>query len=165
MVVTDEATRAEALKILDGVEEMAKAEMIAARAYVTLVWDRERAEAGAICGGRKACAVGSLWLAAGVKVRMDERLPGVEAGQPRRSFLRRRPALRLAYEALNTAAERRAHRLEEGERVEFAFDAPRYGAAEALLERTSYLDDPDGELDKRKYISLVRSARRIVEAA
>lgn len=98
----------EALTILDGMESITRNEMLTRGTYVTEdIIDLELAEQGAICGGRQACMVGSMWLAAGVKLEFDEigelTLPGVFL-EERQAFLEDRPALAMAYYAMNSVS-------------------------------------------------------------
>ncbi len=100
-----EADRTEALAILDRFQQIVGNEALVRGAYVTPVVAPSRINK--VCGGRNACAIGSLWLAAGVapvfKYSTWE-LPGTLTG--RAEFLENQPAaLRLAYGVLNEAAE------------------------------------------------------------
>lgn len=99
----------EAVNILSRMEEIARNEMLTRGVYVTdYIVDPELAEQGAICGGRQACMVGSMWLAAGVKLEPDEvgqlTLPGVTIVEERQEFLAERPALAMAYDAMNSVS-------------------------------------------------------------
>src|ERR1044072_1662169 len=51
---------------LNRMREIVLNEMLMHGEYSTAVVDERRAEEGAVCGGRRACAVGSLWIAYGV---------------------------------------------------------------------------------------------------
>lgn len=98
--------RAEAVKIFEGMEQIIRNEMLVRRVYITEhVVNLDLAESGAICGGHQACMVGSMWIAAGVRMERDAEgfldLPGVTAGHERKEFLAEHPALRLAYETMN----------------------------------------------------------------
>lgn len=72
---------------------------------VTGVYYREEASS---CTGRRACAIGTLWLAAGVPpIDVGDgvwSLEGAGNTSGRDEFLAERPALALAYERLNDAA-------------------------------------------------------------
>lgn len=62
-----------------------------------------------LCTGRRACAIGTLWLAAGIEPVPESTvgfftLPGVGKKAEREAFLAERPALDLAYEAVNATA-------------------------------------------------------------
>lgn len=103
-----EPMKEKVLSTLDGMAEIARAEMMARVGYVTPAVARPRRR-GAVCQGHKACAIGSLWLAAGVKLQPLYRgtgnlvLPGVSQGE-RGEFIRTRPVLRHSLHFLNQAA-------------------------------------------------------------
>jgi hypothetical protein len=59
-------TQEKALATCDGVIEIAKNEMLVRGNYITGIVDDKLKQQGAICGGRQACLVGSLYLAHGV---------------------------------------------------------------------------------------------------
>lgn len=100
---------------------IAEAEMLIRGSYITSDIDLDRVDAP--CGGRQACAVGSLVLAAGFTlsedgkedVREDTRIPWTHGpngrdgqnvwpnGRP--DFMRRWPETARAYDALNQAAK------------------------------------------------------------
>lgn len=69
----------DAIKILDGIEEIARRDMLIRGTYITPVLNEELAAAGTICGGRQACMLGSMWIAAGFTVmeKGEMELPGV----------------------------------------------------------------------------------------
>ena len=157
-----EATKAKALAALEGMRQIVRREMLITGTYV----DDEVSNpslTGAICGGRKHCAIGSLWAGGGVKpdITIHPRwgwesisLPGVSQEQ-RPEFLRHRPGLRLAYDSLNAAAEAFATKhdldLEAG-----SFDA----AIEGLFE--GHYGD---RLTKRDLLAIVSAAKRTVAKA
>lgn len=90
----------EAVNILGRMESIVRNEMLTRGVYVTdHIVDPELAEQGAICGGRQACMVGSMWLAAGYLT-----LPGVTIVEERQEFLAERPALAMAYDAMNSVS-------------------------------------------------------------
>src|SRR3954470_14749062 len=75
-------TKRQALKALAGMQEIVEHDMLIHGEYATGVVDDELAAEGAICGGRKYCAVGALWVGGGVSMRNDGwgyKLPGVNA--------------------------------------------------------------------------------------
>lgn len=87
-------------------------EMVASGSYITDVVDTSKTDA--ICGGRKACAIGSLWVGYGIEPVIIHRenadvddviLPGVDQNE-RREFFREHPGLGLAYKELNNATDR-----------------------------------------------------------
>jgi hypothetical protein len=109
--IMNEKRKAKVLEILENMRIIAKADMMEAGMYLSeSVVNPGRKHQ--ICRGHKACAIGSLWLAGGVKIkptiptsRFGENweLPGVdEAG--RDEFLRHRHSLRMAHDVLNEAS-------------------------------------------------------------
>jgi hypothetical protein len=104
----------QANKALDGLEVIVRNERFVHGEYITQ--DVDPMHSGAACKGHKACLLGSLWIGAGVPIKRFAHsraafLPGLTDGAPRDEFLRYRPGLRLAFDALNTAADRRIARL------------------------------------------------------
>jgi hypothetical protein len=86
-------------------------------------WGLEQARAeqlaneNALCGGGRACAIGSLWLAGGVKTEPNFMgtggyLPHV-VEENRHLELDERPALSVAYDALNLAATELLREMDE----------------------------------------------------
>lgn len=158
-MAVNEKIRDKALDTLTGMSQIVKNEMLIRGEYVTPVRNRKLADEGAICGGRKACAIGSLWIAAGVKVEpqgaLGARLPGIYDSQ-RPGFLRRRPGLRLAYEALNEAAEEYAVEHNKVATIKRShFDSP----IEALFESRA------AKIGRPELLSLINVAKRKVRAA
>lgn len=167
--------KAKALQTLDNLAQIVKNERVIHGLYIDSDIDPEFS--GAVCGGHKACLVGSTWLAYGIKMEDDE-LPGAFPSE-RPSFLRNRPALRAVYDALNDAAERKVRKdatLREvfidayqiglskhgyrsiDEVIEDEQDEQGRGLAEALFE--------GGLVDSRSdLLRLVRSARKQIETA
>lgn len=157
-----------ALEILDRMEQIVEAEQIVHGCYIADDTPPQRGHR-ALCGGRQACAVGSLYLAAGRRPKADAwgdpYLPGVEPKE-RDAVMGRNPELRRAYDALNAAARRytRRHGLlpycpenddgtYEGD-MEFLFE-------EAIVEK----DDDDPAREGRKILrSIIKSARRSIAA-
>lgn len=110
-------TKEKAHKALDGMAEITKNEMLTRGEYLTSYVDNEKlAKEGAICGGHRACAIGSLYVGYGIPIKVDKNkdygwtaasLPlGVYPGK-RKEFTIRRPGLRLAMQALDHVAEKR----------------------------------------------------------
>lgn len=101
-----------ALETLDRMKQIVKNDMLVAGEYLSVtVVDRELREAGSVCRGHKACAIGSLLLAYGVKPeRRDDfgwwKLPTPATVDPS-AFARTRPGLRIALDALNQEAEKK----------------------------------------------------------
>lgn len=129
-------TKEKALAALDNMETIVLAEMLVRGEYLELqVSHPERS--GAICGGRRACAIGSLYIGAGVRISRYKvgsfsyaQLPGVNESE-RKSFMRHRPHLRLAYDALNESAEAYAQRHSlVASKEETSFDSPLEGLFE-----------------------------------
>ena len=177
----------QAIAILDNMREIVRNDMLLRGQYLTdHVARPDLKEQGAVCGGHQACAVGSLYLAGGVKPRRYRdhwgeyvyELPGVEAGHARRRYLRRKPALRAAYDALNAAAERyckrhkidlREHHNADGQEID-NFDVDLFGAMESLFE-ASYTDWDYVTVENRPVLDLaelpkiITSAKRALRAA
>jgi hypothetical protein len=161
--------KAKALQTLDNMAEIVRNERLIKGAYIHPAVDLEFSDA--VCGGHKACLIGSAWLAYGIKMRGGD-LPGSHP-TARPSFLRNRPALRVVYDALNDAAERKVRKnnsLREAFIDEYEIgrsyhsidevieDEQNRGLAEALFE--------GGLVDSRSdLLRLVRSARKQIEAA
>lgn len=148
-MAADAVTTFDAPTTLDNMVLIVEAEMLIHLDYVTNeVMDQERERKGAICGGRKACAIGALWLAHGIKPEVwgddDEamaQLPGITYDE-RLSFMLDYPELRKAYDALDSAAEEKADAIAQrngAERIglfrpEIVRQAQMCGMAEALFE-------------------------------
>lgn len=101
----DATVAASARRIVERAAEMIDVE-------VDLVRGSYYNESPSYCGGRRVCAIGALWLAAGIQPSYITsgcwEVPGTGDSSNRRDrFLDDRPALRLAYDAVNAAA--RAH--------------------------------------------------------
>ncbi len=152
-----ESTREKALSALDGMREIVRREMLVQGEYVEQ-YVSEPKFTNALCGGRKHCAIGSLWVGGGVRYERDDfgdvSLPGVLEGF-RDDFLRPRHGLRAAYDALNTAAWAFADR--HGlDLAEMEHDA----AIEALFEGWY-----GNGLTKRDLLAVIAAAKRIVRKA
>lgn len=161
-------TRDEALAALDGMRDVVKNEMLTHGTYVSSeIENHVLAAAGAVCGGHKACAVGSLWLGGGVRMKSlfgGAVLPGVEE-EERRSFLRNRDGLRVAYHALNDAAERFMARHPEVKKRGTSyrvFEAP----VESLFEEHQ-VQQANGryrDVGRQELLPIITAAKRIVNA-
>lgn len=175
----NEKTRKTALKALDEMTEVINNEMLLHGRYVTeAVECPDLAAAGAACGGRRACAVGALFLGAGVKAK-GLNLPGAFPHE-RPGFLAHRPGLRLAYDALNKAAAKKHPRLlarVAAESDDYHYDendreisqVKLVGALEALFE-SGYLDPSEDQgtasrVEQRKLLAIIDVARQEIEAA
>lgn len=112
----NQRTRQQALKALEGMEQIVRADMLVHGEYVTDIEDEKKHAEGAICDGRKFCAIGALWMGGGVKLLKNPgyspgawtagdgfALPGVSPTF-RDEFLSKRHGLRAAYNALNEVA-------------------------------------------------------------
>jgi len=154
----------EAVGILDRMGEIVRSEMVARVGYVSQeVYDESRT--GSLCGDRRYCVVGALWVAGGAKVRRRfggggcgcgwVELPGA---QPlgRRSYLRNRPALALAFDALNATAE--AYISRHDVLTDAECDAP----IEALFEGGSFTADGDSTTPhgRRELLRIIAAAKR-----
>lgn len=165
-----QGTIEKAVKALDNMKEIVKNDMLEQGVYITeSVVDQRLAEQGAICGGRKACAIGSLYIGYGIRPDIEDgyaKLPGVDdtryywTGGPnkpseRESFLKTRPGLRLAYDALNDAADKFVEKrddIDEGD-LDDTFTA----SIEALFEGTY------GEKVHRKdMLQIINNAKRSI---
>lgn len=138
-----------AIKTLNGMKQIARNEMLKPGHYVSgTVEDPELAKKGAVCGGHSACLIGSLYIAGGVKFRevgrtWDEQrivdLPGVKSGR-QKEYMARRPHLRLAWDALNDAAEVYLRKLPQ-ERQEDVREGSKFeGRAETVFENAKIED-------------------------
>lgn len=100
-------TQESALNALEGMRQIVRREMITTGCYIDEdISSPQLARSGAICGGRKHCAIGSLWAGYGIKPFKRSgfvQLPGVHR-DTRKRFTKTRPGLRLALNALNAAA-------------------------------------------------------------
>lgn len=164
MKLTSEKQRQSILKLLSNMRQIAKNEMLARGVYLSdEVVNPDLADQGAICGGHQACAVGSMYLAGGQRPKRDDTflwtLEGVDYDE-RADFLRHRPVLRGAYDALNEAADRYCVR-NNIHLDDWMCLPPRAGTMERLFEAESYGSYKTPiqveELDK-----IIQSAQRAV---
>jgi hypothetical protein len=160
------------VEILDNMRTIVEREMLVHGTYLDpFICRPDLAEQGAICGGRRACAIGSLWLAAGVDLEPINSdidpdnvfLPGCSTGM-RHEFMEDKPHLRLAYRHLNQAAREYA----EHHNVTVAWDADSFGWLEALFESGSHaLGAPLSEeqaVDRAMLLEVIATARRMATA-
>lgn len=164
MSAVSDRTRQSALNALAGMEQIVDAEMLIHGEYATdVIVNSKLFESGAICGGRQYCAVGSLWVGGGIKYDRRLGLPGVAPYQ-RDAFLAHRPGLRLAYEALNEAAQgwaRRTRRL--GEFVNDTRDPDE--VAKITIEDVFEHDYTDRDkIGRRDMLRFIAQAREKIEA-
>lgn len=171
-----EVTTFDAPTTLDNMVLIVEAEMLIHMDYVTNdVMDPERGREGAICGGRKACAIGALWLAHGIKPEIwgveddGATLPGIHYDE-RYDFMYYRPELRRAYDVLNKAATEKADAIAQSRgseniarmRPEIVRQADMCGMAEALFE--SNLLDEEGFVGKQ-LIDVIDRAKELLAPA
>lgn len=151
-----EATRKQALKALDGMREIVRAEMLIRGEYVEEGISNP-ARANSLCGGRRHCAVGSLWTGAGVKLRKKGPfvcLPGVNQHE-RGDFLLKRHGLRTAYIALNSAAKKFA------EKHHIRLDHSSFAAPIEALFEGNY---GNHAFEKRELLQVIAAAKREVRS-
>src|SRR5436853_7423576 len=98
-----------AMRTLDNMRQIVKNDMLVRGENISqTIESRELKEAGAVCGGRKACAIGSMLLAYGDKPRFSEwgsnyvQLEGTEEPS---EYAANKPALKAVLDALNAEAE------------------------------------------------------------
>lgn len=95
-----------AIETLRNMRTIAENEMMVQGIYISDDVDDALRDEGAICGGHQACAIGSLWLAYGIKPVSGDIgvfLPDVSEGA-RFRILDREPELGIALDALNVEA-------------------------------------------------------------
>lgn len=104
--------------ILDRMASIVDNDMLVRNTYIeSLVTRHDLAEAGAICGGRRACAIGALWIAGGLSPSgpsafLTAPAPDSYVGDTywvfsdalRDHYLSDKPGLAAAHAALNEAA-------------------------------------------------------------
>lgn len=162
-----QSTIEKAVRALDNMKVIVKNDMLEQGVYLTEeVVDPKLAERGAVCGGHKACAVGSLWLGYGIKMQgpKDERiLPGVYVNTygsedlvDRDTFLKSRPGLKLAYDALNEAADKFIDKNDLENDLDHSFGAK----IEALFEGTY-----DEKVHRKDMLQIINNAKRNILAA
>lgn len=174
------STRKKAIRSLDGMAEIVAKEMLVKGDYVGDEIDADLKAQGAICGGHKYCAIGSLWAGAGIHPKRDVytyisgdkdvifSLPGV-TNRERDSFLDKHPGLKVAYDALNEAAE---DFISEHEVPEELLDRHQFSAAVEALFEGAYADDewnPSNEgfegIGSPELLEIIEDAKQRVAAA
>lgn len=96
-----------AIQTLDRMRQIVKNDMLTRNEYVTqTVINKKLAEQGAVCRGHKACAIGSLWLAYGVKFDRAWGTVDLPGTTEPTAYAKTRPGLRLALNALNGQASK-----------------------------------------------------------
>lgn len=152
-------------QIIERMEEIVRNEMLDYGYYVSDEIERpDLAEIGAVCGGRRACAVGSLYLAAGIKPIVREyddepiaRLPGTDPSE-RLMFMMTRPALRTAYEALNDAANEYIDR----EGIEVNREPDFYGAHSYHGDLEVLFETGDPAIGRDELLTVTARAKELV---
>lgn len=163
---------AKALDTCDGVIEIAKNEMLIPGEYIsTDIVDPGLKAKGAVCGGHHACLVGSEYLAYGVRINAKD-FPGF-SWYLRKEFMRNRPGLRLAYDAINEAAHRYAlkhwRRYVEDEITDFSHQwdnptTPNEGWGEWFFEDLCKHNQIDYDEVRRHVVLIVQNAKVFIEA-
>ncbi len=146
--------------ILDRMAQIVDNDMLVRGDYVENEVTRpDLAESGAICGGHRACAIGSLWIAGGLDPENAyvKGTPDPFAYDRRETYLSDKPALRRAHAALCSAAE------DYGDRRDLfvAGDAFWPDPLEALFETG---EDDDGPINPRELLTVIDMAREILVA-
>lgn len=149
-----------ALDALDGMQQIVEREMVTKGTYVTqYVADPELKDS--ICEGRKYCALGALWVGAGITpVTVGEtqrsngfseaRLPGIVSHE-RKGFMADHPALQRAYTTLNQVA------VDYAESNDIVSDNAFDSELETLFESDEAYVGRDGLLE------IIQSARQIIQ--
>lgn len=155
------------LAALDGMAEIARAEMMRQVGYLEMNVKPSRKDS--ICGGHQACAIGSLWLAAGIRIRRTSgyiELPGASPGA-RSRFVQNRPVLRHSLAFLNEAAVEYmarhnvvGHDVLDYDAVESLFESPWFDNHAATED-----DETGYKARRRAMLSVIASAKRKVKAA
>jgi hypothetical protein len=153
----------DALDALDGMQQIVEREMITQGTYVTAyVADPELKDS--ICGGRKYCAIGALWVGAGIapvfmgKTEDDGyahmKLPGI-ASNDREDFLANEPALERAYNTLNQVAVDYVNRNH--------IDSDVIDLIAWASELESLFESDDAHVGRDGLLEIIQSARQIIE--
>ncbi len=150
--------------ILDRMKQIVENDMLIRLTYVEAVLTRpDLAEAGAICGGHRACAIGALWIAGGWTPGHAEYSFTNSSGYSssvfseayRDEYLADKPALSSAHDALNAAAE--VYAAEQDLEV-----GPNYvSRIEALFEEGFRNDE---HIDPRELLAVIDIAHGILRA-
>lgn len=145
-----------ALNALDGMAQIVNNDMLVRGAYVSDDFDPKMSDS--ICGGHKYCALGALWVGAGISPEKTQwggfAMPCLDDDyQYLEDFVRYRHPLRVAYEALNTAASDFAdkHGLHFSE---YVWDS----ALEGVFESNS------SQFGRPEILEVIESAREIIKS-
>lgn len=170
------STYEKALETLDNMRQIVKNEQLKRGEYVSQEKDDELAAQGAICGGHKACLLGTTWLGYGIKpiIQMghyygpEVELPGIEDEETRAIFLKRRPALKLVYETLNELADAKLPEKKRGEfrdnewdeeKNRYIYSQRRFASqAEEFFEVT--LKNKPQRVVRKEILALIQQAKR-----
>lgn len=158
-----------ALETCDGVINIAKNEQLVQGQYLTDVRNPKLAESGAICGGHQACLVGSLYIANGIPISEMLGWGFSFSWYTRESFMKNKPALRLAYAAINEASLRRMVKVNETRLNNLArrhgFDrygiGPVQGWGEFFFE--TFLALKPRKVVMAEVIQVTRNAKRLIK--
>ncbi len=153
--------RAEALAILDRFCQIVDNDMLIRGDYIDSEVSRpDLADAGAICGGHKACAIGSLWIAGGHHPKAPTDYSdwySIFDIDIRAKYLAQRPALELAHAALVAAA------IEYADRHDYELTGEFSDPLEDLFEAA---ENNIGErIDPRELLAVAALARTTIEHA
>lgn len=166
-------TTATADQILDNMEFLVERERLVRGSYLEQKLDPELS--GALCQGHRACAIGSLWLSAGVPVEVITNSDSTALGYylpatddyEREEFLNDKPGLNRALDALNKATEEFAvdHDINLTRIME---DSGYQDPIEALFEHnlnesSEEEADPEYILSRDDLLSIIIEARTLVQ--
>lgn len=149
-----------ALDALDGMGQIVFNEMVVRGEYVSDEIDETKV--ASICGGHKYCAVGALYAGYGIKPQRANHpfdsedyylLSGVDEHE-RASFMQDKPALKLAYSALNDAA------------IVFVDNHPEidiyWGIWNAPIE--SLFEEADPEIGRQDLLDVIGHAQELIRS-
>lgn len=150
----------EALKALDGMEEIVRNEMVIRGTYATDdIVNSELLDS--ICGGRQYCAIGSLWVGYGFKYDAEEGLIGVGDDEyERNDFVDEHPGLRVALDALNARAQKYM------DKHEIAGASGFNDPIEALFEAQTYDTETSTYspvVSRKDLLKIIRKAKKTIE--
>lgn len=152
-----------ALRTLDNMREIVKNDMLTRGEYISQsIQDRELAEKGAVCGGRRACAIGSMLLAHGDKPFDAGWGPLIlEGSEDVAEYAERRPALKAVLDALNAEAEKF---IENNPRVQTSIARRHANVFEVPIERLFEGAYGTKLVDRDTMLKLITGAKRQVRA-
>ncbi len=160
-MTTTPELRTEALAILDRFCQIVDNDMLVRGEYVEAGVSRpDLADAGAICGGHRACAIGALWIAGGHKPEATDHYStwySIFRFEIRAEYLAQRPALELAHTALVAAA------IEYADRHDYELTGEFSDPLEDLFEAARSRENE--RIDPRKLLAVAALARTTIEHA